>query len=719
VGGNSRSFLLLKCNIGDTLMQKPGPFQVALQKRALHPAVFCGLVIFIVLGLALLASSGLGAKGLDQAGTYLLYAGLFWLALIQALLLGYLLGFTKLLLLAGEGVIVRSTLILLSLMLLIIAGIPLSLFALSWFSYYVGLGFLNFDVLITVLDELRWIFRSMTALEVGALSVGSIVALTLSLVFLIFSPIITSRRAFFIYPLFLGISVLLSTLTLRFIPSHMYNDQELEQFQNAAIYSVSPELTFFWGGLFFYDYDQIEPVDLELNPRELPAAFAARIEPDLNRPNIIVFVMESMRADIVGKEIDGKAITPNINQLAETGANFKRAYAQSNESALAISAMTTGLYSFRYRSRYELSRKGPPILPFYELLSYQYRTAYFYSGNAGAEIGQKFTQTPGLEIYFDANHVPCEKLQLDSQSCLAEVEAAKVKGGNLDDAITSRYFNRWISLQHSNDGDKPFFAFVAFEASHFPYELTHNPIKRFNPSDLSPADWQQISFIHYPRRLKEVMQNRFYNSLYYSDRMIGETIELLKDRQLLDNTIIIVTADHGQLFHEKGLVTHGGELYEPVIHVPFIISGRPLEMPVDTETPIMHIDLAPTVLSLARFPVYEGFQGQDILSQKNPLRPILVSNQGYGELHALIVWPWKYLRNKQSLAEELFNLEADPDELNNLIDDQTEIYLCLKNELSEIRNTQLYFYSEKDLYRQNFPPRFAIPHCMQESGDLN
>ncbi len=182
-----------------------------------------------------------------------------------------------------------------------------------------------------------------------------------------------------------------------------------------------------------------------------------------------------------------------------------------------------------------------------------------------------------------------------------------------------------------------------------------------------------------PRDLEHVIA-LYDGEIRYTDEHIGQMLEVLAGMNELDNTVVAVTADHGDEFFEHGKKGHRNNLYDTTLLVPLIVRYPP-KVPAGTvvEEQVRLLDLAPTLLSLAGVAKPPGF-GFEIPAGMGPrdLTPLLAGRAGarpgppaFGDLHGKLACvrtgKWKFIARLAGAERvELYDLEADPAEQTNL-----------------------------------------------------
>lgn len=276
-----------------------------------------------------------------------------------------------------------------------------------------------------------------------------------------------------------------------------------------------------------------------------------------------------------------------------------------------------------------------------------------------------------------------------------------IKDGYVTDLITEEAL-RFIS---QNDSGQPFFLSVNYNAPHDPW------IREDQPEDLMDL-YEDCSFASYPNepdhpdqvakrtRPRDKEQLREFRQVYYAcitgmDRGVGRILERLKQEGKLDNTVIIFTADNGMNMGHHGIWGKGNgtfpvNLYETSVKVPCIIYGKNLiGKPGDCRALISHYDLFPTILELIgmgeaeRSGYTRNLPGSSILpvlrGSRDEVREDVVVYDEYGPSRMVRTRDYKLIYRTPFGPHELYDLNKDPDERTNQIDNPE--YQGIKNEL--------------------------------------
>jgi arylsulfatase A-like enzyme len=491
--------------------------------------------------------------------------------------------------------------------------------------------------------------------------------------------------------------------------------------QRLIAHQLSPNATLLWGHAFSTAQasstrwtailDAAERRQDLATYRQLAASHAP---PSQARPNILVIAVESLRAGEAHSIINGRPVMPTLTAQLPSSVVFTQAYAQGNETAYSIPSLVTGLHALKGIGRDSFDWNFP-YTHIYDLLSPIYRCAYFSSADESWQGMSSITTSTFLSKYLDASHHTGNVLAPDAGDTAVwrSIEAGRAINGGLDDAVTANEFLSWQATTAKDNPSQPFFAFVNFQTSHYPYEMGVNVPKPFQPSELTPTEKAASSFFDYPERLAPTMRNRYRNSLAYIDSQIARLLSTLERQNTLGNTIVIVVGDHGQMFHEHGAVTHGQRLFAKALHVHFQAWGPLPWKSGNYAEPVGLLDLAPMLLQAANLPPFEGFQGQvplQLSAQSIPTpTPVFSTTRGFSTEDSVRVGRWKYVRHSGNAYESLHDLISDPEEHTNRIAHQPQVAACLSAALEAYSEMQILYYQQAKYREERVPPRHRLP----------
>lgn len=378
-------------------------------------------------------------------------------------------------------------------------------------------------------------------------------------------------------------------------------------------------------------------------------------------PSFLLITIDTLRADHLGAYGRGSAQTPNLDRLAASGLLVENAFTHSPVTLSSHAALLTGRLPFqtgvRSNSLYRLSDDETTLA---ETLKAQgYRTAAFVSA---AALDHRFGLDQGFEVYNDQMH-PTEGGQLIAERGASEVVSTSLAW--LDDV-----------------GESPFFLWVHFFDPHHPY---------------SPPEPFRSRFADSP----------YEGEIAYTDHEIGRLLDAI-DRA---NTLIVVTADHGESLGEHGEQTHGIFVYDSTLRVPLILAGPGISPARMQQGPVGLVDVHPTVLGKLGIERPPELAGTDVLSD-GP------SDLHYAETYLTRdFYNWSPLRALRSTRAkfieaprpELYDLGSDPGETRNLIEERRRTARQLSETLGE-------YVAAENKGDSSFEPDAALLSQLQSLG---
>jgi arylsulfatase A-like enzyme len=410
--------------------------------------------------------------------------------------------------------------------------------------------------------------------------------------------------------------------------------------------------------------------------------------------NVLLVVLDTVRADHLSLYGYARETTPNLSKLARRGIVFEQARCTAPWTLPSHASMMTGRWPHELSVNIDhpLDATYPTLAQF--LGSNGYATAGFV-GNisyCGAETGLD----RGFAHYEDHDLSPASLLWLTAvgRMVLCPIFApqdARAGGHTVvhlrkDAARIRGDLMHWLDRQ----GNRPFFAFVNLYDAHNPYIPPEGFDRHFGIWPDSPEDYEILDrwFIVDKSKLSSrdlrLGADAYDDCLAYLDDQIGRLVEDLDRRGRLANTLVIVTADHGEHLGEHGLYGHASSLYDQETHVPLLIlspgekhPGRVLPQSVSLR------DLPATVADVLDLNSLSPFPGRSIVressEQASSPAPMLIEINGpvhtppnqtrspvfRGPMQALVEGQRVYIHNGDG-REELFDIKADPAQVHDL-----------------------------------------------------
>lgn len=430
------------------------------------------------------------------------------------------------------------------------------------------------------------------------------------------------------------------------------------------------------------------------------------------RPNILLLVMDSVRAANLSCYGYQRPTTPNIDALAAQSTLFEQAISVGCWTLPVHASLFTGLYPLNHGvtvSKDALPENFPTLARRLKDLGYQ--TACF-SNNAYISDATGLTQ--GFEVVEDiwrminprgiertkgsklikklerwgpvaTPAVRAIRLLRRARAILKAQRSRKDSGAQ----ITNEKILAWLSQQRRQDS--PFFVFVNYMECHERYNPPYPYNRKFMPTRFSAWRVAQVSpnkdeVLTSPAQRRaddlEIMRALYDGALNYLDDKIGELVRFIEAQGLLDDTVIVVTSDHGDSLGEHNQLGHRLTLYEQLVHVPLIIR-YPARFAPGTRVShqVQLADLFPTFLELAGADTAEtaanGFHSL-LAPPKAAERPFTVAEntapKSLDNVLARMIRTdrYKYIW-KSNQQHELYDLTRDPEETSNLVATEPDV----------------------------------------------
>jgi arylsulfatase A-like enzyme len=464
-------------------------------------------------------------------------------------------------------------------------------------------------------------------------------------------------------------------------------------------------------------------------------------------PNILILVFDTLTARNMSLYGYPRQNTPNFERFAQQALVYHHHYAAANFTSPGTASLLTGAYPWKHRAIHMHAQvvEPYPSQNLFSLLPEHYRFSY--------------THNPLVYILFRQMRENIDQLKLITDLCLISDSPASsrfdrdyttaylsellmfrngyypsgsmflshldriwrfFRQDNLNRAHQQEFprglpnhFDEWLpsflvfTLEQVVDwldsqvqsAKQPFFGYIHVLPPHPPYVTRREFLDRF------VDDWKPPSkpLHHFQEGHSDEdlnMERRYYDEdIAYVDAEFGRLYDILERSGTLENTLLIITSDHGEMF-ERGIFSHiTATLYEPILHIPLIISGPGISKRQDIYTPTSAVDLLPTLLQVCGQPIPPGCDGEVLpgfataqpstgrsiyaleakISPKNdPTRACTIAL--YKDRYKLI-----YYRGYEDFSEvyELYDLQNDPEELADLYSSTDPLAAALKEEMGK------------------------------------
>ena len=378
-------------------------------------------------------------------------------------------------------------------------------------------------------------------------------------------------------------------------------------------------------------------------------------------PDIVLILIDTARADHLSMNGYHRETTPVLDSLASGGTIWTRVQGQSSWTLPAMASIMTGLSQRSHGAGYYHDTfygidTALPTIPLMIKRGAGYQTAAFFNT---VFMNEDFGFSQGFD-HFDCQGSP-----------------GKANLRNAEETVTD--FLQWYDAHR--DSTKPLFSAIHFLDPHLPYSppppwdtLYSDP----KSDDLFNIYWGRGNdvldlnqgLVEMSSTQLEIMVGLYDSELAFTDSQIGRLLSELKARGTLQNTVFVIVGDHGEEFQEHGGFGHGHTLYQEILNVPLIISGRSIPTGVNDEV-VAQIDILPTIMGISGLDIPIWVDGKDILSTDSPraARFITSSNliSAAPDMAAIRLDDMVVIGNPQEGSPVLFDLFNDPDEQNPLV----------------------------------------------------
>jgi len=411
-------------------------------------------------------------------------------------------------------------------------------------------------------------------------------------------------------------------------------------------------------------------------------------------PNVVLYMIDTLRADHLNVYGYRRPISPEIDSFAAQSTVFTRAFAQSGWTKSAVTSMLTGLHPLTHGVMERMDALAAPVRTLPELLH-----------DAGYEtLG--ITTNPAVSVEAGLARGFDRFIELFDRAAVPFIAKPSEK-------VDAELF-RWL---RERDGKRPFFAYLHTMDAHEPYQPPAAYRQRFAASAdaaiCRPGPQEVAAALAARPGLGRSGVKSNFEALYdaqiaHNDSQFGLLLRRLRDLGLYDKTVVVLVADHGEEFLDHGFFAHGHSLYQEILHVPLIIrwpDGRYAGRKV--ESPAQHIDLLPTILAAAGIPSPRAYPGLDLrllaqtdapvereVSSDLSLAGTRISSLVARGMHLLV-------REHPDAGAELYDLRRDPRELRNLADPASVQFGFLMSRLRTLNRYQS---------RDAAPRRLPVPN---------
>jgi arylsulfatase A-like enzyme len=379
--------------------------------------------------------------------------------------------------------------------------------------------------------------------------------------------------------------------------------------------------------------------DARIARLQVGASPALEVPPEVpERPHLVLVTIETLRPDHLSLFGYARRTSPRLDELAASSLVFERAYAAAPATRLSLAALLSGRTpsSLRWLSQpaARAMRRIAPENPWLPLTLQRagYRTLAVHTSFRAFTAVEGAGFDRGFDVY-------------DTSTRLDFV------GGTMRGFPGSTQIDRALALL-DGAAEGPVFLWIHLVEPHYLYEQSPD-VPSFGTDEIALYD-------------AEIAE---------ADRLLGRLSDGLRERAMLERTLLVVAGDHGEEFGEHGERFHTSNLYEPQVRTALVlrVPGLP---PRRVKEAVVLTDLAPTLESLLRLPslAFSASEGRNLLPHLLHGEPLTAGfflenfrvDSGAQRATALVDWPFKLIYEEEGRTLELYDLERDPGERHNV-----------------------------------------------------
>jgi arylsulfatase A-like enzyme len=380
-------------------------------------------------------------------------------------------------------------------------------------------------------------------------------------------------------------------------------------------------------------------------------------KPEGHPKNVVMIVLDTTRADVFETFSGSNRIhTPTMNRFASKATAFTSAYNSANWTKPSVASILSGLYASTHGATKPSSRVPDDAHFLSEhLQKHGFVTAAF---SANPVLNEAFGFKKGWDEF-----------------TVWKDETRGVGAHTLYPTAT-----RWLK---NRDESKPFFLYLQSIDAHTTYRVPRSYSRRYHPQSyrgpigdaFDRAEQEAVNERKINPKKSDVdwIQSLYYGEITYQDEYLGRFLKGLEKQGLLEDTIVVITNDHGEELFDHGSFGHGWTLYEEMIQAPLLIHAPGL-LPTGkaVNSVVEHVDLAPTIVDALGLPPMEGAEGRSLLhlfGAERGQRSEYAVSVSDNDRRAAVTDSWKLLVHKERGWLALHQIDREGGEQDNVADE--------------------------------------------------
>jgi len=457
----------------------------------------------------------------------------------------------------------------------------------------------------------------------------------------------------------------------------------------------------------------------------------------MSQPNVVLIVLDTARADDVLATRNNNQVTPALASIAEEGTQFENAFAAAPWTLPSHASLFTGVCPSKHGAHAgnkHLNGRHETIAELFTNAGYE---TVAVSNNTW--ISEEFGFGRGFETFYKTwqyvqNETDLGRIarEYEGRSKITALGRALFDGNpivNLCNTLYGKFgrrrsddganrTNEWVeSWLNQRTTDDPFFLFLNYLEPHLPYQPPRKYAEPFLPPGISYSEATDIpqqpwEYIANKQEITDVdfeaLRALYRGEIAYLDNKLDELTQLFEEAGVWDDTVFVITGDHGENIGDHGLMDHQYCLYETLVHVPLLISGGPFNDGGSSDELVQLTDVLPTLLDVAEIEALDArsnMQGQSFYSANTQSREYVLAEylapqpsmtaleerigslptevrQYDRSLRAIRTDQFKLVRGSDG-SRELYDVHSDPNELTDISTSALDRLEQLETQLDE------------------------------------
>ena len=404
------------------------------------------------------------------------------------------------------------------------------------------------------------------------------------------------------------------------------------------------------------------------------------------RKNIFLITIDCFRADYLSS-----TYTPFLYNLSKKGMSIKLYFTEGPGTPIAFISLFTSTYPLMFNG---YQRLAPPRTSFVEVLS---KSGYLTIGiHDNPFLSKFFGFHRGFKVFIDLGEEslyrkmvfkkrhPVKKAiskAVKSLGILSLVKALRERERKIETPYASAeaVVKAAVNKLQEYSAKEGIFLWTHFMDAHSPYNIREEYLEKVDPKLVGKI--LQMS----PRKMYKdirIVKSLYGSQLLYIDTQVREFVHYLEDEGFLDDGILIIVGDHGEELKEHGELGHNPKLYRELLHIPFIVLGNEdlFAIELRKREAYGHVNIAPTILRACGLKTPRTYIGE-VIRQKT--LPYVFSEVAHSRdnttrvnlriaKYSIIEYPYHLILDKEKNRLELYNMEKDPQERRNILEEERE-----------------------------------------------